>query len=185
MTTLPMAGGSALARATARVAARIRMAAPADIPALMRMKRELAVLEGTEAVVLANAGDWLRDGFGPQARFFSLVAEQDGISLGMLTCSERRFTGWVGATYVVQDLYVDPAHRNCGIGRALLAAVTAQAHARQVPLIELIVRADNPARRFYERLGLQPVTNCLPYVLVGPALTELAGSAADWLAALL
>jgi ribosomal protein S18 acetylase RimI-like enzyme len=179
MTAQPIGRELAIACPDASVAVRIRTATPADIPALMRAKHELARLDDTDIAVIAGEDDWRRDGFGPQARFFSLVAEQEGLVIGMLTCSERYFTGWVGPTFVIQDLYVDAEHRNRGIGRALLAQVAALARDRGVPLIELTVRADNPARRFYGLLGLQPVRNCLPYVLVGQALSELAAGAAD------
>ena len=54
---------------------RVRKAAPADIPALMRLKRLLAEGENSLHAVRASASDWLRDGFGPNAGFTAFVAE--------------------------------------------------------------------------------------------------------------
>jgi len=145
MNSLPI--GRAASR-PARSPVRIRVATPLDIPALMVMKWALAVSERSESVLIAADGDWRRDGFGPEPRFFSFVAEQDGVAVGMVTCNERYFTGWIGPTLVIQDLYVGPEHRHRGIGRALLASVAVHAKNKGIPLIELIVRTDNPARSF-------------------------------------
>jgi ribosomal protein S18 acetylase RimI-like enzyme len=162
----------------------VRAATPDDIPVLMHLKRQLAIAEGYEAVVCATKQDWRRDAFGPQSRFSAFVADHRGIVLGMVTFNERYVTGWSGPTFTVQDIFVEPSHRNRGIGRALLAKVAAHARERNSPIIELVVREDNPARRFYGRTGFQPVSQCLTYVLAGPALSDLAETSIDWLALL-
>ena len=53
----------------------VRAAQPADIPALMRLKRLLAQSEDLLHAVRASAADWLRDGFGAGAGFTAFVAE--------------------------------------------------------------------------------------------------------------
>ena len=152
---------------------RVRPAAPADVPALLRLKRALAILENAEFVLRASAQDWLRDGFGPQARFTAFVAEHAGAVVGMVTASERYYTSWAGCTLYIQDIYVDPAWRGRGIGAALLGCVAALSLERGSPLVELTVREDNPARRFYGRLGFHQV-QCANYVIAGSALASLA-----------
>ena len=42
------------------------------------------------------------------------------------------------------------------------------------PIVELTVRADNPAQQFYQRNGFQPLPQCLTYVLAGRELAALA-----------
>jgi ribosomal protein S18 acetylase RimI-like enzyme len=152
----------------------IRNAEPHDIASLMRLKRLLAASEDATHVVCASADDWLRDGFGPQAGFTAFVADQAGAVIGMATCSTRRITGWVGPVVFLQDLFVEPGHRNRGVANALAARVAAHAQALGSPIIELTVRADNPAQDFYQRAGFAPLPHCLTYVLSGPALTALA-----------
>jgi ribosomal protein S18 acetylase RimI-like enzyme len=155
---------------------RVRAALPSDIPALMRLKRALAAGEDGLHVVRASEADWLRDGFGPHAGFTAFVAEISDVVIGMTTCSARTITGWNGPVLFLQDLFVEPAYRGHGVADALVARVAALAHERGSPIVELTVRADNPAaQRFYERNGFQPVPQCLTYVLAGPALVELAG----------
>lgn len=151
----------------------VRPAGPADVPALLRLKRELAILENAEFVLRATAQDWLRDGFGPQARFVAFVAEHAGAVVGMVTASERYYTSWAGCTLYIQDIYVEPAWRGRGVGAALLGCVAALALERGSPLIELTVREDNPARGLYGRLGFHQV-QCANYVIAGPALAKLA-----------
>jgi ribosomal protein S18 acetylase RimI-like enzyme len=154
---------------------RIRDAEPADVPALMRLKRLLAEAEDSLHAVRASGADWLRDGFGPHPEFTAYLAEVGGAAVGMATCSRRTITGWNGPVVFLQDLYVEPAHRRRGIAEALMGRVAALASELGSPIVELTVRADNDsARKFYERAGFQPLPQCLTYVLAGPALDALA-----------
>jgi ribosomal protein S18 acetylase RimI-like enzyme len=154
---------------------RIRPAEPADVPALMRLKRLLAEAEDSVHAVRASAADWLRDGFGPNPGFGAYVAEIGGAVVGMATCSRRVITGWNGPVVFLQDLFVEPAHRRHGIAGALMARVAALASEIGSPIVELTVRADNvAAQAFYSRAGFRPLPQCLTYVLAGPALDALA-----------
>jgi ribosomal protein S18 acetylase RimI-like enzyme len=163
---------------------RVRAAEPADIPALMRLKRLLAADENSLHAVRAGAADWLRDGFGPHPGFTAFVAEIENSQLvvGMATCSRRTITGWSGPVIFLQDLFVDPDHRHNGIARALVARVAGYAHELGSPIVELTVRADNPAQEFYRRNGFEHLPHCLTYVLAGPALAALAEGDKDDLA---
>lgn len=152
----------------------VRAAEPRDIPELMRLKRALASAENSLHVVRAGPTDWLRDGFGPDAGFTAFVAECSGEVMGMATCSRRKLTGWNGPVIFLQDLFVDPAHRAHGVARALVIRVAAFAAELGSPIVELTVRADNPARNFYQNAGFLPLPECLTYVLAGPALAALA-----------
>lgn len=154
---------------------RIRPAQPRDVAALMRLKRLLAEGEDAGHVVRASEADWLRDGFGPGAGFTAFVAESGDIVVGMATCSRRVITGWNGPVVYLQDLYVESPYRDHGIAHALVAQVAALACDLGSPIVELTVRADNPAQQFYLRNGFQAVPQCLTYVLAGPALAALAG----------
>jgi ribosomal protein S18 acetylase RimI-like enzyme len=158
---------------------RVRNATPADIPALMRLKRLLAEGENSLHAVRASAADWLRDGFGPAAGFCAFVAEADGAVVGMATCSRRLITGWNGPVIFLQDLFVEPSHRRHGIARALTARVAALACELGSPIVELTVRSDNPAQEFYRRNGFAPLPQCLTYVLAGAELSALAGQGAS------
>jgi GNAT superfamily N-acetyltransferase len=163
----------------------IRKAEPRDVKALMRLKRLLA--EGEDALHALNASeaDWLRDGFGPNPGFTAFVAERaDAVSkssigghvVGMATCSQRVVTGWNGPVVFLQDLFVETEYRAQGIARQLAARVAAWARDLGSPIVELTVRAGNPAQLFYVSAGFQPLPECLTFVLSGPALDALASS---------
>jgi GNAT superfamily N-acetyltransferase len=157
----------------------VRPAQPRDVPALMRLKRLLAEGEDSLHAVRASPSDWLRDGFAPGAGFTAFVAESHGSAvgdgiIGMATCSRRVITGWNGPVLFLQDLFVEADWRSEGVARALMAQVAALACELGSPIVELTVRADNPAQQFYLRAGFQPVPQCLTYVLAGPALAALA-----------
>lgn len=155
----------------------VRPANPADIPALFRLKRRLTEAEGNEAVLRATERDWLRDAFGPSPRFRAFLAEANGQPVGMVTFCENYSTALAGSIFSIQDLFVEPAYRGLGAGRALLAQVAGAATAEGVPLLLLDVLADNPARRFYEALGFQHLEGCLAYAIGGQAMLALAPAA--------
>ena len=50
---------------------------------------------------------------------------------------------------------VEPRHGQQGIGEQLLEAFCESAASRNLPYVQLECRADNPARRLYERLGFE------------------------------
>lgn len=152
----------------------VRAAQPTDIPALMRLKRLLAMGENSLHAVRASAADWLRDGFGAASGFTAFVAADNSAVVGMATCSQRLITGWNGPVVYLQDLIVEPGYRRRGIAAALLARVASLAHDVGSPIVELTVRSDNPAQTFYQHSGFQPLPHCLTYVLAGPALAALA-----------
>ena len=157
----------------------VRAAEPPDIPALMRLKLMLAESENSAHAVRASAADWLRDGFGEHAGFCAFVAELNrtvvGNSIvGMATCSQRVITGWNGPVIFLQDLFVETAHRRRGIAGALMARVAAYACELGSPIVELTVRADNPAQTFYRQNGFAHLPHCLTYVLAGSPLAALA-----------
>ena len=158
----------------------VRAAEPADVPALMRLKRLLALGEDSLHAVRASEADWLRDGFGPDAGFCAFVAEAAGAQvgksiIGMATCSRRKLTGWDGPVIFLQDLVVEADYRQHGVAGALIARVAALAREVGSPIVELTVRAENaPAQSFYQRHGFMPLPQCLTYVLAGEALVKLA-----------
>lgn len=153
---------------------RVRPAVPADTPALFRLKQALTAAEGNEAILRATEADWRRDGFGPEPRFRAFVAERDDAVFGMVTYNEMYSTALAGALYSIQDLFVAPERRKLGAGRALMAQVAAAAIAQGVPLIQLNVLADNPARGFYRSLGFQHLRPCLTYAIGGEPMVELS-----------
>jgi len=165
---------AARGRESVRPQFRIRPAKPTDVPALFQMKTALARGEGQEEVLRASERDWLRDGFGPDARFRAFVSEAEGRLCGMIVYNPFYMTALGGDVFAIQDLFVEPGMRKLGIGRALIAHVAAVAVGDGVPLIQLVVHEDNPARKFYRRLGFGHLRECLTYAIGGQPMLELS-----------
>lgn len=76
----------------------------------------------------------------------------------------------------LEDLFVRPAFRGRGYGKALLLHLARLAHARGCGRLEWAVLDWNePSIHFYRSLGAQPLDDWTVYRVTGPALQRLAG----------
>ena len=152
----------------------VRAATADDAPLLLRFIRELAVFERAPDAVVATEADLRRHGFGPQPQFEAILAFLDGEPAGA-ALFHNRFSTWLGRPGLyLEDLYVSEAARGHGVGRRLMARLAAIAVERGWGRIDFQVVGWNPARRFYERLGLGPVGDWLRYGGDEAALRRLA-----------
>ncbi len=159
----------------------IRPAAPADVPDLLRLIRELAVYEREPDAVQADEADLSAVLFPTEGTptAFCHVAEAGegeqrrvvGMALWYLT-----FSTWTGRNGMhLEDLFVEPGHRGTGLGKALLATLAAVCAERGYPRLEWTVLTWNqPSIDFYESLGSRPQDQWMTYRLTDPALTEVA-----------
>lgn len=92
--------------------------------------------------------------FAPDARLKCLVAEADGLLIGYATFSVEVST-WDADRYMHMDcLFLRPAARNMGIGKALMARIAKEALAVGVKRMQWQTPSFNvDAVRFYDRLG--------------------------------
>ena len=153
----------------------IRPATPADVPTILRFIRELALYEREPDAVVATEADLLRDGFGPTPRFTALIAELDGAPAGFALYFTS-YSTWRGHHGIrLEDLYVTPALRGKGIGKALLARIAQIAVAEGCPRVEWDVLDWNaPAIGVYERVGASILTEWRIMRLSGEAIHALA-----------
>jgi GNAT superfamily N-acetyltransferase len=66
-----------------------------------------------------------------------LVAEVEGLLVGLLSSSWQRAIHVPGRYAVIQDLWVDPAWRSTGVGAALVEAIAAIARGQGAPRLEV------------------------------------------------
>ena len=156
----------------------VRPATPADAPIIVQLIRELAAYEKEPpSNVKVAEVDILRDGFGPQQRFESLLVDVGGRPAGFALFFHN-YSTWEGrAGIYVEDVFVSEWARGRNIGRRLLAEIAAIAEARGCRRVDLSVLQWNPARAFYERIGLVEMSEWRPYRLKGAALAALAAEA--------
>lgn len=94
--------------------------------------------------------------------FHGLVAEEDGVVVGLVHYVFHRHCWRIENVCYLQDLYADPSVRGTGIGRKLIEAVYAAADAAGAPSVYWLTQDDNHAgRRLYDRVG--QLTNFIKY----------------------
>ena len=154
----------------------VRQAEVADAEIIHRFSVKLAEFEGTPNAVVASIETMVRDGFGPNAAFRTLIAEIDGAPVGFATYTNQ-YSVWEGkGTMFLQDLWVMPEVRQQGVARALMQVLARECCSKGHSRIDLNVLDWNPARRFYENVGCRHLDRSRPYRLHGDALTKLAAT---------
>ena len=161
---------------------RIRAATPSDVPCVLAFIRELAEYERLSHEVVADEATLSAALFGPGANAEALLGELidetavEPIAFAVYFHNFSTFLGRKGL--YLEDLFVRPAHRGGGFGKAMLAHLAGLAVARGCGRFEWAVLDWNqPAIRFYEALGARPNADWTVYRLDGAALGALAAAA--------
>jgi GNAT superfamily N-acetyltransferase len=158
----------------------IRPAVPQDVELILSLIRELAEYEKAPEQAVATPelitrhlfGEGL--GRGPTAE--CVIGEVDGRAEG-LALFFHNFSTWLGRPGVyLEDLFVRPRARGCGLGKALLVHVAKIARDRGCGRFEWAVLDWNePAIGFYKSLGAAAMDEWTIYRVSGEALERLAG----------
>ncbi|SHK31897.1 GNAT family N-acetyltransferase [Rhodothermus profundi] len=156
---------------------RIRMAEPDDAETLVQLILELADYERLRQEARPNP-EALRAHLHPEAspRCEALLAEDSAtgevVGFALFFANYSTFlTRW---GIHLEDIYVRPAYRGRGIGFALLKRVAEIAVARGAQRLEWqVLDWNEPALRFYHRLGARPMRQWITMRLSGEALERL------------
>jgi GNAT superfamily N-acetyltransferase len=155
----------------------IREATPDDVADILRLIRELATYEREPDAVETTEDDLHRWLFGEDAVASCLVAEsgETGSAVVGIALWFRNFSTWTGQPGIyLEDLFVEPAHRGSGLGKALLAALARIAVERGYRRLEwAVLKWNQPSIDFYEALGAQVKDDWWTYQLTGEALAHL------------
>ena len=152
----------------------IRLATPADVPVLLQLVRELATYEREPDAVKATTA-LLHDAlFGTGAVASCHVAvvgdEVVGFALWYPT-----FSTWEGKPGLwLEDLFVRPAARGTGLGKALLVELARLAVDRGWTRFEWwVLDWNQPAHGFYRSMGARPEEAWTVWRVEGEALHTL------------
>jgi GNAT superfamily N-acetyltransferase len=161
----------------------VRSARPADVPRILELIRELADYERAPDQVVATAEDLGAALFADQPAVFAHVAEFEtmrhprgdpeivGFAMWFVN-----FSTWLGRHGIyLEDLYVTPAMRGRGVGKALLAELAATCVRRGYGRLEWwVLDWNEPAINFYRSIGAEPMSDWTVQRLSGAALADLA-----------
>ena len=151
----------------------IRNATPEDVPEIARLIRALADYEKLSDEVLATEEQLRQSLFGPRPAAETVLAWLDGRAIGLAVFFSNYSTFRGRAGLYLEDLFVEPAQRGRGYGKALLRHVARLAVERGCERMEWSVLDWNtPAIEFYRSLGARPLEDWTIYRLQGESLKQ-------------
>ncbi len=153
----------------------IRPAREGDVATILRFVRDLAEYERAADQVVATEQLLHESLFGAEPAAHAVIAEQSGEPVGMALYffNFSTWAGWRGL--YLEDLYVMPEARGSGAGTALLRHLAAVALDRGCTRFEWqVLDWNEPALRFYERMGAEAMRDWRLHRVSGDALRALA-----------
>ena len=153
----------------------LRPATPDDLAAIVGLITELAVFEKLEHLVVVTPESLRPHLFGPRPAAEAMVGEVGGqvVAFALFFTNFSTFLGQPGL--YLEDLYVQPAHRGTGLGRALLSHLGALAVQRGCGRFEWSVLDWNQrAIDFYEKMGATVMPDWRICRVTGDALQAFA-----------
>jgi GNAT superfamily N-acetyltransferase len=154
---------------------RLRDAGREDLDLVLRFIRALAEYERLPHEVTADGPTLARFLFGEPRRAEALIAEWDGEPVGFAVWYYSFSTFLGRPSLYVEDVFVEPAMRGRGIGKAVFAHLAARAQSQGCGRMEWSVLDWNaPSIAFYRSLGAKPRQGWTLQQLTGEALNALA-----------
>jgi GNAT superfamily N-acetyltransferase len=153
----------------------IRSAQPGEAPLVLAFVRELAEYEKLSHEVRATEAMIEAALFGDNPRVFCDIAEWDGVAVGFAVwfLNFSTFSGKHGL--YLEDLFVRPALRGKGIGKALMMHLAQKCVANSWSHFQWAVLDWNtPSIGFYKSLGAEMLDEWTGVRLSGAALARLA-----------
>ncbi|MDX6265591.1 MAG: hypothetical protein QOD70_331 [Frankiales bacterium] len=153
----------------------IRAAEPTDVPVIRQLVQELAEYEKEPDAVEATEADLHAALFGPDPVASCHVAELDGEVVGFALWY-RTFSTWTGRPGLwLEDLFVRPAARGTGLGKALLVTLARVCTEQGWTRFEWwVLDWNESAQGFYRSLGAHEEDGWTTWRLDGDALDRLA-----------
>ncbi|MBS1724903.1 MAG: GNAT family N-acetyltransferase [Armatimonadetes bacterium] len=155
----------------------VRSARPEDVPRIHELILELAEYERLRDRAVGTPELLHRHLFGEHKYVEALVVEIEGALVGYALFFTTYSTFLTLPGYWLEDLFVEPASRGKGYGKALLLEIVRLARVNGFGRVEWSVLDWNqPSIDFYESLGARALGDWTVYRLEGAALGGLARS---------
>lgn len=132
---------------------RVRDPQPADEAAWRALWHGYNAFYGAEVPAAVSDGTWRRM-LDPAAPLFARLAIRHGRVVGFAACVLHPGTWALQPLCYLEDLFVDPVHRRCGVGQALIQDLLDLGRTCGWSRLYWHTRADNAtARRLYDRFA--------------------------------
>lgn len=153
----------------------LRAARASDVPVILRFIQGLADYEKLSHACVATDAELTATLFGERPYAEVLLAFWNEEPAGFALFFHNYSTFLAKPGIYLEDLFVDPAFRGKGMGKALLIALARLAVERGCGRLEWSVLDWNePAIQFYKSLGAVAMDEWTGYRVTGEALTALS-----------
>jgi GNAT superfamily N-acetyltransferase len=153
----------------------IRPATEADTGIILSFIKALAEYEKLADMVIATEQSLQRHLFGRHPVAEALIGSLDDVPVGFALFFQTFSTFLAKPGIFLEDLFVIPAARGKGVGRALLREVGRLAVARDCGRLEwAVLNWNDPAIAFYKKLGALPLDDWTTYRMTSDTLRTLA-----------
>jgi len=153
----------------------LRFATVEDVGLIIDFIRQLAAYEKKSDEVVTDEDQLRQSLFGERRVAEVVIASYEGEPAGFALFFHN-FSTFLGRPGIyVEDLFVIPKLRGHGIGKILLSYLARLAVERGCGRLEWwVLDSNEPAIRFYERLGAKAMDEWTVFRVTDDALTELA-----------
>ncbi|HSS20215.1 MAG TPA: GNAT family N-acetyltransferase [Pyrinomonadaceae bacterium] len=155
-------------------ALRIRKATEQDVPEILNFIRELAAYEKELSRVSASEAIIHEALFGPKPHAKAVLVDLEGepAAFAIYFFSFSSFSGL--PNLYLEDIFVKPAYRGRGIGKALMAFLAEIANENSCGRMEWsVLNWNERSIQFYRQLGAEPVEDWTVFHLGKDVLTKL------------
>jgi GNAT superfamily N-acetyltransferase len=153
----------------------IRPAVPADASEIVRLIRELAEYEKLAHMAVGTPQMVTEALFGKRPAAEAIMAVREGRAVGFALYFTTFSTFLCKPGLYLEDLFVEPAHRGLGVGKALLKRLAALAVERDCGRLEWrVLDWNTPSIKFYESLGAKLMPEWELVRMTAPEFTALS-----------
>jgi GNAT superfamily N-acetyltransferase len=143
--------------------AKVRPGKKEDLPRVLELIKELAEYEHAPHEVITTVAQMEKDGFGPEAIYGFIVAENERGIVG-LSLYYWRYSTWKGKRLYLEDIIVTEKERGGGLGKLLFDSTMQKALDENCTgMMWQVLEWNEPALNFYRKYNAKldaEWTNC-------------------------
>ncbi len=153
----------------------IKPATPADCGIILQFIKAIAEYEKLSHLVEATEESIYKNLFTNPVAAHCIIGYENGVAIGFALYFNNYSTFVSKPGIYLEDLFVEPAHRGKGYGKALLLYLVKTARQNNWGRVEWsVLNWNKPAIDFYESIGAKPMQEWTVYRLDEQAIDGLS-----------